>query len=106
MQESKIYTMNTYFVYILTNRKDGTLYIGVTNNLKRRIYEHKVGYRGGFTKIYGLKKLVWFQTFNDIIKAIENEKRMKKWKRQYKINVIEKLNPEWEDLYYKIFFVD
>jgi putative endonuclease len=98
--------MKNYYVYILSNKKNGTLYIGVTNSLKRRIYEHKVGYRGGFTKKYGLKKLVWFQIFNDINKAIESEKRMKKWKCEYKINVIKQMNPEWEDLCYKIFFVD
>ena len=106
MQESRIFNMKTYYVYIVTNKKNGTLYLGVTNSLKRRIYEHKIGYRKGFTKKYGLKKLVWFQTFNDINRAIEIEKRMKKWKRQYKINVIEHFNPKWEDLYYKIFPVD
>ena len=97
--------MKTYYVYIVTNKKQGTLYIGLTNNLKRRIYEHKIGYTEGFTKKYNLKMLVWFERINDIKKAIVVEKRMKKWKRQYKINVIEAMNPGWKDLYNEIFNV-
>ncbi|MCF7811988.1 GIY-YIG nuclease family protein [Candidatus Gracilibacteria bacterium] len=90
--------MKTYYVYILTNKKQGVLYIGVTNNITRRIYEHKKGIFEGFSKKYNLKKLVWFDETNDVSAAIETEKRMKKWKRQYKINVIEALNPSWRDL--------
>ena len=98
--------MKVYYVYIITNKKHGTLYIGVTNNLKRRIYEHKIGFRKGFSKKYGLTKLVWFEVFNDINSAILKEKRMKKWKRQYKINVIEQFNPEWNDLYLELYNID
>ena len=90
--------MRTYAVYMMTNKKEGTLYIGVTNNLSRRVCEHKKGIRGGFTKRYNLEKLVWYETGDGIHAAIETEKRMKKWKREYKINVIEKMNPSWEDL--------
>ena len=106
MQETKKSMMKTYYVYIVTNHKNGTLYIGITNDLKRRIYEHKIGYRKGFTKRYRLKKLVWYEMFNDVNSAIIVEKKMKKWKRQYKINVIENMNSEWKDLYHEIFSVD
>ncbi len=82
----------------MTNKKEGVLYIGVTNNLPRRVYEHKKEILGGFTKKYNLKKLVWYEVTNDIHVAIETEKCMKKWKRQYKINIIEEMNPDWKDL--------
>ncbi len=90
--------MNTYFVYILASKKHGVLYIGVTNNLKRRIYEHKNGIIEGFTKRYFVKNLVWYDTTDSIESAIAREKQMKFWKREWKINVIEKTNPEWTDL--------
>jgi putative endonuclease len=90
--------MRTYFVYMMTNKKRGTLYIGVTNNLPRRVYEHKKGILGGFTKKYNLRKLIWYEVTDSIRIAIEEEKRMKKWKRQYKINVVEEENPNWNDL--------
>lgn len=70
----------------------------MTNDLTRRMYEHKKGTFEGFSKRYNLKKLVWYDQTDDISSAIETEKRMKKWKRQYKINVIEEMNPEWKDL--------
>ncbi len=82
----------------MTNKKRGTLYIGVTNNLPRRVYEHKKGILGGFTKKYNLRKLIWYEVTDSIRIAIEEEKRMKKWKRQYKINVVEEENPNWNDL--------
>ena len=75
----------------------------MTNDLKRRIYEHKSQVIMGFTKRYNLHKLVWFIQLNNITKTIETEKRMKKWKRQYKINIIEKSNPEWRDLYFELY---
>jgi putative endonuclease len=83
----------------MTNKNNNVLYIGVTNNLIRRVYEHKTGMIAGFTKKYNCNKLVWFQLTQDIEAAIIQEKRMKKWKREYKENVIRELNPDWKDLY-------
>jgi putative endonuclease len=94
--------MNQYYVYIVTNKKQGVLYIGVTNDLIKRIYQHKNGLVKGFTKKYNCDKLVYFEIHNDIKEAITREKQMKKWKRQWKIELIEKSNPEWNDLYYNL----
>ena len=80
-----------------TNNK--VLYAGVTNNLVRRVYENKIGLIGGFTKKYNCKKLVWFKDTNDIKSAIQQEKRMKRWKRKFKENLISEMNPNWDDLY-------
>lgn len=91
--------MNEYFIYILASKKNGTLYIGVTNNLKRRILEHKTGMIAGFTQKYAVKKLVYIEKTNDIRIALQREKVLKKWNRQWKINLIEKNNPEWDDLF-------
>ena len=91
--------MGTYSVYMMANKNNNVLYIGVTNNLIRRVYEHKSGKVDGFTKMYNCHKLVWFQQTKDVIAAITQEKRMKKWKREYKENVIREMNPEWNDLY-------
>ena len=91
-------TIHQYYLYILTNNKNGTLYIGVTNNLERRMFEHKNKLIDGFTKQYGLDKLVYFETFQYVNDAIKREKNMKKWKRQWKINLIEKENTSWGDL--------
>lgn len=91
--------MNSYYVYLLTNKKNGTLYIGVTNNLIRRIHEHKNGLVPGFSKKYALDKLVYYEKTSDIMSAIIREKRLKKWNRNWKIELIEKNNPEWMDLY-------
>jgi len=88
----------SYYVYILTNKKNGTLYIGVTNDLMRRIYEHKNKILKGFTYKYNLTKLVYYAETNDISAAITEEKRMKKWYRKWKIELIEKDNPDWKDL--------
>ena len=89
-----------YYVYILTREKNSVFYVGITNNLVRRVYEHKMGLVEGFTKKYNIKKLVYFEEFNDVYLAIAREKLIKKWKRRYKINAIESINPEWKDLYY------
>ena len=91
--------MKTYFVYILASRQRGTLYIGVTSDLARRVGEHKAGEIEGFTKAYGVKRLVHFETFDDVTAAIAREKAMKKWRRAWKIELIEELNPRWEDQY-------
>jgi putative endonuclease len=94
-----------YYIYILTNKKDGILYIGVTNNLERRIYEHKQGIVEGFSKKYNLKKLVYFEETKDVKSAIAREKCLKKWNREWKLKLIEKKNPNWKDLASK-FFLD
>jgi putative endonuclease len=89
----------SYYVYILASRIGGTLYIGVTNDLIRRIGEHRLELMKGFTKRYGVHKLVYFEQFDDIENAISREKRVKKWNRAWKIRLIEELNPNWDDLY-------
>jgi len=86
----------------MTNNSNKVLYIGVTNNLGRRVYEHKNGLLEGFTKKYNCKKLVWYRDTTSVVSAIQEEKRMKKWKREYKENLIEELNPNWIDLYDKV----
>ncbi len=91
-----------YCVYMMTNKKDGTLYIGVSNNLARRVYEHKNGLIDGFTKKYHLHHLVYYEPYNDPTGAILREKQMKKWHRRWKIELIEKKNPEWKDIYNEI----
>ncbi len=91
--------MRQYYVYILSSAKNGTLYIGVTSDLIRRVYEHKQGFISSFTKRYKVHKLVYFETTPDINAAITREKQLKKWKRQWKIELIEKYNPNWNDLY-------
>lgn len=90
------------YIYILTNKKHGTLYIGVTSNLPLRISEHKKGMVKGFSKKYNLHKLVYFEVFDDISNAIEREKQLKRWHREWKINLIEENNSQWEDLYNSI----
>lgn len=91
--------MKQYYVYILASKKNGTLYIGVTNNLIKRIYEHKHGLVEGFTQSYAVNKLVYYEETPDIKSAISREKQMKKWYRKWKIELIEKENPKWKDLY-------
>ena len=91
--------MEKYFVYILASKRNGTLYIGVTNNLARRVYEHQNNLVYGFTKKYGVHLLVYFEQYDEVIHAIQREKQLKKWNRQWKIELIEKENPEWNDLY-------
>jgi putative endonuclease len=87
------------YVYILSNKRNGTLYIGVTGNLPRRIWEHKSGAVEGFTLKYGLKTLVYYERFDRIEEAITRETQMKKWYRKWKLELIEKDNPHWDDLY-------
>ena len=91
--------MNTYYVYILASKKNDTLYIGVTDNLIRRVYEHKNDLIDGFTKKYNVHKLVYYEQTNDINSAIQREKQLKKWHRQWKIDLIKKNNPNWDDFY-------
>jgi putative endonuclease len=89
----------SYWVYILASRKHGTLYIGVTSDLTGRVYEHRAGITPGFTTKYGVHHLVYFETFGTIDEAIAREKRLKRWRRDWKINLIEQSNPGWVDLY-------
>ena len=91
--------MKQYYVYILASRRDGILYIGVTNNLLKRVYEHKNNIVRGFTEKYNVHILVYYETYTNIYDAITREKRMKKWKRKWKIELIEKSNSQWRDLY-------
>ena len=88
-----------FYIYILASRKHGTLYIGITNDLVRRIYEHKNNILPGFTKRYKVHMLVYYETFEDSYNAIVREKRLNKWNRAWKIRLIEENNPEWRDLY-------
>jgi putative endonuclease len=87
------------WVYIITNRPNGTLYVGVTSDIAKRAWEHREGVVDGFTKRYGLKRLVYAEPHDDIADAIQREKRMKSWPRAWKINLIRESNPGWEDLY-------
>ena len=94
--------MKTGYIYIMTNQKNGTLYVGVTSNLVKRVYEHRNTLEEGFTKKYGLKKLVYYEVFEDIVNAIEREKQLKAGNRKRKLNLIEANNPNWLDLYLQI----
>ena len=96
--------MNTkfYFIYILASKRNGTLYIGVTSNLPKRVWEHKNNLVEGFTKKYNVHNLVYFEQTENAQSAFLREKQLKKWKREWKIELIEKDNPEWKDLYEKI----
>ena len=87
-----------YFVYILSNWDDSVLYIGVTGNLPRRLYEHRNGLADGFTKKYNVHKLIYFEQTNDAYSAISREKQLKKWRRSKKNELISKMNPGWNDL--------
>ena len=89
---------NTYWVYLLASKQNGTLYVGVTNSLERRVWQHKNGVTDGFTKQYGVNTLVYFEDFRDITNAIAREKQLKAGSRAKKIALIEKENPEWLDL--------
>src|SRR3990167_3521086 len=91
-----------YYVYIIASKKFGTLYTGVTNDLIKRIYTHKEKLIDGFTKKYSVDKLVYLEVHNDINEAILREKQIKKWNRDWKINLIERSNPHWVDLYYEL----
>ena len=87
------------YIYILASKRNGTLYIGVTSNLLRRVSEHRDGLVGGFTHKYGVKKLVYFEEMDSIIEAIQREKTLKHWVRRWKLNLIEAGNPGWRDLW-------
>jgi putative endonuclease len=91
-----------YYVYLLASRKDGSLYLGVTNDIVRRIYEHRTKAVRSFTSKYNITRLVWFEICDDPISAISREKELKKWKRAWKVELIEAQNPEWGDLYESI----
>ncbi len=91
--------MKEYYVYIMASKRNGTLYIGVTNNLVRRVSEHKNHILKGFTSKYKFHHLVYYESTDDISRAIEREKQMKKWKRKWKLELIESVNPDWQDLY-------
>lgn len=93
---------HNYYVYILTREKNSVFYVGVTNDLIRRVYEHKMDLIKGFTKKYNVKMLVYYEHFEDINDAIAREKVIKKWKRRYKMNAIESINPQWKDLYFEL----
>ncbi|PZU93047.1 MAG: GIY-YIG nuclease [Chelatococcus sp.] len=88
-----------YFLYLMASKRSGTLYLGVTNDLARRAFEHKAKQNAGFTSRYDVDRLVWYEEFADIRDAIDREKVLKKWRRAWKIKLIEDINPEWKDLY-------
>jgi putative endonuclease len=94
--------MRVFYVDILASKKRGTLYIGVTNNIARRVYEHRTGDANSFTRRYGVFRLVYFETFPTVAEAIRRETMLKRWKRQWKIDLIENDHPEWFDLYRSI----
>ncbi len=91
-----------YYVYILASKENGTLYTGITSDLVKRVWEHKQKLTEGFTSRYGVSKLVYYEIFDDPENAIRREKRIKKWNRDWKLNVINELNPAWNDLYEEI----
>ena len=88
-----------YYIYIVASRRNGTLYVGMTGNLRRRISEHKESLIPGFTQKYGVNKLVYFEEYQNVHDAIDREKRLKKWNRAWKIRLIRKMNPGWKDLF-------
>jgi putative endonuclease len=92
----------SYFVYIMASRRNGTLYIGVTNDIVRRTWEHREGQPKGFTKDYGVKHLVWYEVYEQIDNAIRREKQIKHWERAWKIRLIEESNPDWRDLWWEV----
>ena len=87
------------FVYILSNKPYGTLYVGVTSDLLKRVWEHKSDVVRGFTAEHGLKRLVWYECHESIVEAITREKTIKRWHRAWKVNLIQAMNPNWDDLY-------
>jgi len=91
--------MNAYYTYILASHKNSTLYVGVTNNLVKRVWEHKSDLVEGFTKKYKVHRLVYYEQTENIESAITREKQLKKWNRKWKLELIEKQNPDWKDLY-------
>ena len=94
--------MAQFYVYILASGRHGTLYVGVTSDLVRRVWEHREKLAPGFTRRYGATRLVYFELFDDPVSAIAREEQIKKWRRDYKTNLIERDNPQWDDLYLSI----
>ena len=94
--------MKQYYVYILASKKNGVLYIGITSGLVKRVYEHKNNLIIGFTKKYHVHKLVYYEEINDVYTAITREKQIKKWNRAWKVQLIEKNNSDWGDLYFNL----
>ena len=94
--------MKNYYVYILSSKRNGTLYTGITSDILKRVYEHKHGLVEGYTKKYKVHYLVWYEIHQSVESAITREKQIKKWKRNWKLQLIEKENPEWMDLYQRI----
>ena len=90
------------YVYLLTNRPYGTLYVGVTSDLTKRVWQHRQGFVEGFTKAHGLNRLVWYEQHVSMIEAIAREKRIKRWHRDWKVNLVQSSNPGWDDLYERI----
>jgi putative endonuclease len=88
-----------FYVYCMASRRNGTLYLGVTNDLVRRVYQHKTKALSGFTAQHGVNQLVWYECYDDPINAIAREKELKKWRRAWKLELIETMNPDWTDLY-------
>ncbi len=101
--EAGVHPMRFSYVYILASKKYGTLYVGVTSDLIKRIWQHKNEVVEGFTSKYGISKLVYYETHEDINEAIKREKQIKKWKRSWKTRLIEEMNLNWDDLYESLF---
>ncbi len=94
--------MKQYYVYILASKRNGTLYVGVTSDLRKRVHEHKENLAEGFTEKYDIHSLVYYEAYADVVDAIAREKQLKNWNRKWKLELIEKENPEWKDLYCEI----
>ena len=94
--------MKRFYVYILANKKNGFLYVGVTSDLVKRIWQHKEGVAEGHTKKYSIKRLVYFEVFDEFEPAEQREKKLKRWRREWKDQLIESVNPEWNDLYHTV----
>ena len=94
--------MKSYHIYILASQKRGTLYIGITGNIAQRIYQHREKKIPGFTEKYGVTRLVHIELFTDVLEALKREKQLKKWNRLWKIDLIEKANPDWRDLWFDL----
>jgi putative endonuclease len=95
--------MKPGYVYMMANRRNGAIYIGVTSDLQHRTYQHRCGVGAGFTKQYGCKRLVWFEAYDDLQEARRRELQMKKWKRAWKLREIQATNPRWDDLFESLF---
>lgn len=101
VERTEVCEVASCFVYIMASKRNGTLYIGVTKDLSRRVYEHREGLVAGFTRQYGVKLLVYYEVYDSIATAIQRETNLKRWLRRWKLALIEKQNPQWKDLYEK-----